>query len=114
MLDVEFVDALDREVVVLAAHRRRRTVQRHVAGRGDHIVEAEIRLANRRQDADQDRPEAQPFRGRVALRVELLHLRFHHRDAIAREVLRVGIELQLEESKLRCEVRILKCFEHLQ
>jgi hypothetical protein len=70
-------------------------------------VEAEVLLAQRRQDPGQHRVHADLGRGRARLVEELVELGLHPRDAVARQGLRITVGLELELAELGREVLIL-------
>ncbi len=110
----QLVDASDGEVEGVAASRVHRSVQHLVARLRHHVVEAQIRLAQGREDAGQDGGEVERSGGGAHLGVEPVELRLHRRDPPAREGLRVRVGLQIEEAELGREVRILDVLQDAQ
>jgi len=114
VLCVQLVEALDRDVVALPARLGHHAVQREVARVRHHVGEREVGLAERGQDAGQHRLHVEVGGGALHLRVELVQLAFHLREALAGERLGVGIELEVEEPELGRVVRVVELLQHVE
>jgi hypothetical protein len=114
VLEHQLVDALDADLVVLAAQPGQRVVERAVAGEGGHVVEAEVALADRGEDPREDDLDADGRRGVARALDELDELPFHPGEAVPGEPERVEVRLEVEERELRRVVAVLQALEDLQ
>jgi hypothetical protein len=114
VLHHELVDALDADLVVLPAQRGQRAVEREVPRVRRHVLEAEVGLPDRGQDAHEHGMDADLAARLAHARQELVGLALEAGEAVAAEGQRVEVELEVEARDLGHEVRVADAVEHLR